>query len=348
MSIQREHIIWMFNQFLARDPESEKVIENYQKKLDITHGIKTILSSPEYLKKNNQIQKLAVSESTPLSSEKLNIVDLDSPRIVFLHTPKTGGTSLHSMLKMNFKEQEIFPDRYDALLNVSLHNLLTYKYFSGHFDFLAAASIPGNTKLVTMLREPISRILSHYYFYRAHVNKSHPNSHVMLANNLSLKEFFSHPDIINSLSFNNAYASNFLGLGRLHSWQQAQRSSALTGLALGKQEFSSETNDFLNQNVSVLSKIALKNLEKMDSIGILENMDLSVQNIFKSVGFETPKKITRDMDLKTISKKGKNYKKVIKEPITDELLDLVEPLVHLDKIIYQRALEIFNKQTSDL
>ena len=347
MSIDREHVIWMFNQFLSRDPESQKVIENFQKKQDIVHGIKAILSSPEYLNKINQNQKLVASER-PISSGGLNIIELDRPRIVFLHIPKTGGTSLHSMLKSNFREPEIFPDRYDAVLNTSLHRLLTYRYFSGHFDFLAAASIPGIKKLVTMLRDPVSRVLSHYYFYRAHVNNSHPNSHVTLANKLSVQEFFSHPDIINSVSFNNAYAFNFLGIGRLHTWTQAQSSSALLGLTGVKRKPPIQTNAFLLENASILSGLAMKNLEKMGAIGILENMDLSVQNIFKCLGLEVPQNISRDMELETISKQGKNYKKITKEPITDELLDLIEPLVFIDKIIYQGALKIFDNQTADL
>ena len=196
MTIKREDVIWMFNQFLSRDPESDTVIQNYQQKEDIIHGIKTILSSSEYRRKNEQNLELSVDAASKISSDKLNLLAPETNRLVFLHTPKTGGTSLHSMLKKNFQQHEIFPDRFDGLLNSSLHCLLRYKYFSGHFDFLAASSVPGNTKVVTLLREPVSRVLSHYYFYRAHDDENHPNTHVKLANQLSIKEFFSHPEII--------------------------------------------------------------------------------------------------------------------------------------------------------
>ena len=89
-------------------------------------------------------------------------------RLVFLHLPKTGGTALHQQLLTNFRPEEVCPIRFSRLVEQPREALERYVFFSGHFNFDHVRHIPGETYVVTVLREPRQRILSNYYFWKRH------------------------------------------------------------------------------------------------------------------------------------------------------------------------------------
>jgi hypothetical protein len=89
-------------------------------------------------------------------------------KLVFLHLPKTGGTTLLHHFSAAFAEAEICPERFSALDRIPPETLATYRFFSGHFNYEQVRLIPGRTFVVTVLRDPIERILSTYYFWKRH------------------------------------------------------------------------------------------------------------------------------------------------------------------------------------
>jgi len=93
-----------------------------------------------------------------------------------MHIPKTGGTSLHDILVGNFCPEEICPERFNALKKYSQEELARYSYFSGHFDRESINYISADKDIITLFREPKARILSLYYFWKAHKN-SHIEKH---------------------------------------------------------------------------------------------------------------------------------------------------------------------------
>jgi hypothetical protein len=89
-------------------------------------------------------------------------------RLVFLHLPKTGGTTLHHHFSAHFTPDEICPLRIPGLERYSVTELAQWRYFSGHYNAEEIKRIPGPLFVVTVLRNPIERLLSHYYFWKRH------------------------------------------------------------------------------------------------------------------------------------------------------------------------------------
>ena len=88
--------------------------------------------------------------------------------LVFVHIPKTGGTSLHDILVENFRDDEICPERFNNLERWNRDHLVKFNYFSGHFDRTGVNCIPQAKNIITVLRDPKKRVLSLYHYWRSH------------------------------------------------------------------------------------------------------------------------------------------------------------------------------------
>ena len=88
-------------------------------------------------------------------------------RIAFLHIPKTAGQSVHRSLVDLFPPAKICPARSNkALYGYSIGELSSYDLFSGHLDW-SIVKLSGKFDFVfTVLRDPMDRILSFYFYLR--------------------------------------------------------------------------------------------------------------------------------------------------------------------------------------
>lgn len=94
--------------------------------------------------------------------------DKAAPKLVFLHLPRTGGTTLHHHLAAHFTPDEICPKRFSPLDQYTPTQLEKWRFFSGHFNADEIRLIPGRLFIVAILRDPIERLLSNYYFWKRH------------------------------------------------------------------------------------------------------------------------------------------------------------------------------------
>ena len=137
-------------------------------------------------------------------------------KLIFIHIPKTGGSTLHQIIGRQYNSRSILnvknsreADQFKALPLKEKHKT---KVLKGHmaFGYHKAFSTPDTVGYITMLRHPIDRVISNYYFI---LNRKNHHTHTkLIANNYSLKDYVTSGVIANAenaqvrLLSNNIYA----------------------------------------------------------------------------------------------------------------------------------------------
>lgn len=115
-------------------------------------------------------------------------------RVIFLHIPKTGGMTMRQLLNHHYDQQHIF--KYPARKPIQAIQALTTAERSdiecvyGHLRFGVHRHFPGSSTYITLLRDPLDRLLSMYYYVR-----SRPQNRLYdKVKHLSFAQFVTSPD----------------------------------------------------------------------------------------------------------------------------------------------------------
>jgi len=88
----------------------------------------------------------------------------------FLHVPKTGGTSLRKMLEGTAGRRNVLGiydwDTEQEMLRADRATFESYRLVVGHFRIAMWLRTP-ELRLITLLREPVDRVASHYRYARS-------------------------------------------------------------------------------------------------------------------------------------------------------------------------------------
>jgi hypothetical protein len=123
----------------------------------------------------------------------------EKPSVIFLHIPKTAGQSVHAFLQTMFAREEVCPARENfQLIPLPIVQLRKYRLFSGHLDWCLLDVVSAPRFVFTILRHPIERILSFYFYLRfkaatlsAEALQARENQGLNAALNLTPDEYFS-------------------------------------------------------------------------------------------------------------------------------------------------------------
>jgi len=99
--------------------------------------------------------------------------------IIFLHLPKTAGTTLNRLIEWEYSLGEmysvdpvLFEWSFARLRRLSKRRLRRTRMFKGHMLFGLHEVLPQPATYITVLRDPVERVLSAFYFMRSY--KLHP------------------------------------------------------------------------------------------------------------------------------------------------------------------------------
>lgn len=229
-------------------------------------------------------------------------------KVVFLHLPKTAGTTFKNILFSFFDEGEICPIWDEALLRKNIgKNIEKYRLFHGHFSYDLISSFPEKPIVLTFLRDPVSRIWSQYNYEKTLSDRD--------VYNLS-KEAASVVNMAKSMSFGDYISQDNRFLERMTSNIQTRKLASSSDHPLS---YIDDAN---------LIRLALGNMKDFDFVGIQENFDDSVKLFFDifslgdGAGYES-KNVTKN-------KRKQDF----------DVFDIGESLVRkvkLDEIVYARA-----------
>jgi hypothetical protein len=116
--------------------------------------------------------------------------------IVFLHIPKTAGSTLNSIMERQYSRRQfysLYPTRLYPDGNAKqFHSMSTeqraqLRLLTGHVGYGFHCELPNPVTYFTLLRDPIERVISFYYYVRR--NAGHYLHDYTLAQNLSLPQF---------------------------------------------------------------------------------------------------------------------------------------------------------------
>lgn len=168
-------------------------------------------------------------------------------KLIFLHVPKTAGTSLVKLFNKQYRAQHIAyihgndQQAFDRALAEGK------KFIHGHFTSKIVKQAPADYLKVTLLRDPVARVISRYV-------------HMAHADEPSLKEEFAQYAGFEEY-LQSAYAQNF---------QCQMLADALFT------EISAE---------DLLAK-AMENLKQLDWVAPSENLNEAAQDLQKRLGFK--------------------------------------------------------------
>src|SRR5437667_7925610 len=96
---------------------------------------------------------------------------MDHEALIFLHIPKTAGTTLNRIIEWQYSPLSIFTiDPYgirattERFKTFSEQRRRRLRVVRGHLFYGIHESLPQGATYITMLRDPVARLLSTYYF----------------------------------------------------------------------------------------------------------------------------------------------------------------------------------------
>jgi hypothetical protein len=127
-------------------------------------------------------------------------------QLCFMHIGKTAGTSLHHMLCENLRDLSIYHTSRPGFDNTTPDEIEPYDLILGHFCYRHTSKFRPERFMITVLRDPVDRVVSLYNFLRLWPGQGNALNSVALtaAKALSLREFLlsDHPEILMHISDN--------------------------------------------------------------------------------------------------------------------------------------------------
>jgi hypothetical protein len=242
--------------------------------------------------------------------------------LYFLHIPKTGGVTLRGFLEDHYCIEEIlFTEQVVDLLKLPPSEIKRKKLFFGHFGYFLPKLISQKPTVITLLREPTSRLLSlHKHMQRGIASGIEFVDFNASIINLDFLDFLSNADnsilplVVNAQTAALAFDDIF----------EVFKPGSLAKL--------DEIIEVLTDE-SILRK-ALQRIETLDVVGVTEHYSNFIALVCFKMGWPIPK-----FDLEKL-----NANPFKASELTNSYYERMETheFCKLDQVLYSRALEMQN------
>jgi hypothetical protein len=237
--------------------------------------------------------------------------------VVFLHMPKTGGKTLSAALRYKYPGRTLFLDTtfepLEAIDRIPLGDRRAARAVTGHLHYGVHRHIPQWCDYITMLREPVARVLSTYYFILG--NPKHWCHDELVRSGVGLEEFVRtapDPGVDNE-------QTRFLsgrGSGELLSREPDGRRTMNPLTTLHRDDLEE----------------AKRNLDRCLVVGLTERFDESFILVRRALGWRLPMYETHNISKLRPSKA---------EPPSREAIELIRERNRLDLELYDHARDLF-------
>jgi hypothetical protein len=234
----------------------------------------------------------------------------------FMHVPKTGGNSVFHVITTNLPSLTICPSPRLGVWNY-ISDTPHYDLYAGHFDYDFFNHIGRNPVKLTMVRDPVARIISLYDFWRGfqtedicEITKEIPDNGPRFASSVGFDAFVNEPTPFVRTHVENGMTRQLLGA----------------------------LYDELLCNPAEMINEAYQRLVTFDWIGITEDFNRSVQRLADLLGFQLASEIPRLND----SYAGTGRRNITPTNPTGATVALIERRNSADVEIYQRALSFLS------
>jgi hypothetical protein len=119
---------------------------------------------------------------------------MNENNLIFIHIPKTAGSTLNKIIKSQFPNKSVFKvdglkgdKSIEELRKLDKKERNKIRCVTGHMNFGVHKYLPRPSNYITVLRNPVDRLISLYYFILRQTE--HPLHESIVSNNLSLEDF---------------------------------------------------------------------------------------------------------------------------------------------------------------
>ncbi|WPD22742.1 MAG: sulfotransferase family 2 domain-containing protein [Candidatus Electrothrix scaldis] len=215
-------------------------------------------------------------------------------RILFDHLPKCGGSSLTTYLASNYPKRKIFciegsnpRESVESFKRLSQNNRYSIDLIQGHLAHELLDWIHPDTLKITVLRGPVDRIISHYYYVKLYKNHY---LHEKVSRAAMTLEEYALSGLSNELR--NWYTTHFSGYTVEEAEKSPEESIAKAAeIILRQYDVVGFLDDFTGFVATLKKKARLWSIYKDKKINVakkrpaLDEISLSIRNTIEQVNF---------------------------------------------------------------
>jgi hypothetical protein len=239
--------------------------------------------------------------------------------LLFLHIPKAGGTTLHSVIERQFAPAVTFSitgmtpsQSIREFIELPAERRAKIRLLKGHMPYGLHEYLSVPSTYITMLRDPVDRVVSHYYFVRRSPGVGHHRE--VESGRMTLDDFVRERAAIRA---NNDQTRLISGVEKVNRklWSGGQGTNEEAG------------------DVDIL-EIAKANIrDHFTLVGLAENFDESLLLLRKRLGWRNVYYVKQNVT------KGRPAKRQVPR----ETIHLIEKHNELDMALYEYARQRFEE-----